>query len=68
MYSPHSNAIVCLEQNSPKLKFYTVDCKEFEVGKKKFVLEPPVEEKQRPFILDFTIAESLNTVRNTSFT
>ncbi|EGR30073.1 hypothetical protein IMG5_143010 [Ichthyophthirius multifiliis] len=62
IYSPHLDAILTLEQNSSKIKFYTTDCKEVEIQQKKIQLQPNFEDQQRPFILDFTIAESLNTI------
>ncbi|EGR28930.1 hypothetical protein IMG5_166500 [Ichthyophthirius multifiliis] len=62
IYSPHIDAVISLEQNSSKLKYYYTECKEIEIQQKKVIIQPPAEDKLQPFIIDFTIAEQLNTI------
>lgn len=55
--------VLCLEQNSNKIKYYTAECQEFEHQKKKLQFQIPYEEGQPSFVVDFNVAESLGIVR-----
>ena len=65
MFSHHMDSLLCLEQSSSKLKFYSTDCQEIYMPgqkAKKLVIQTPQEDNQPQFILDFTISEYLNLV------
>lgn len=63
VYSAHSDTLYSLEQSSSTLKFYSADCQEKVINKKKVGLTVPTDYNKVSFIIDFALAEELNTVR-----
>ncbi|EAR91938.2 WD domain, G-beta repeat protein (macronuclear) [Tetrahymena thermophila SB210] len=61
-FSPHNDNVIILEQSSNTLKFYTTDCQEKIINKKKIGLTVPTEYNKVSFIIDFFIADSINTI------
>ena len=56
-YAHSNDSVICLEQNSSKLTFYTSDCQE-----KHFKLQPSNTEDQSSFVIDFHVTDLLNIV------
>lgn len=63
VYSTHNDILFSLEQSSNTLKFYSSDCQEKTLNKKKIGLTVPADYNKVSFIIDFALAEPLNTVQ-----
>lgn len=57
IYCAPTDQILVLEQNSKKIKFYTIECQV-----KDNLMLPTEDRLQKAFILDFVFAESLGLV------